>query len=115
MNMKIFADQDTIVRLPSDPKALEAYFKTLPSEVIEVVKNEFAIFRRSKAGIKHDTPGTDRNRMTLICALFGVTHNSDALKLSPKCFEHLCIQKPFCSKSLLSDVAVIGEHPTRFD
>jgi hypothetical protein len=33
--MKIFADQDTIVRLPSDPKALEAYFKTLPPEVIE--------------------------------------------------------------------------------
>jgi hypothetical protein len=33
--MKIFADQDTIVRLPSDPKALEAYFKTLPPEVIQ--------------------------------------------------------------------------------
>ena len=35
MNAKIFAGQDTIVRLPSDPKALEAYFKTVPPEVIE--------------------------------------------------------------------------------
>ena len=35
MCTKIFAGQDTIVRLPSDPKSLEAYFKTLPPEVIE--------------------------------------------------------------------------------
>jgi hypothetical protein len=27
--------KDTITRLPSDPKKLEAYFKTLPPEVIE--------------------------------------------------------------------------------
>ena len=27
--------KDTITRLPSDPKELEAYFKTLPPEVIE--------------------------------------------------------------------------------
>jgi hypothetical protein len=33
--MKLFANKDSIVRLPSDPKALEAYFKTLPPEVIE--------------------------------------------------------------------------------
>src|ERR1700722_17163841 len=35
MRMKIFSNKDTIVRLPSDPKALEAYFKTLPPEVIK--------------------------------------------------------------------------------
>jgi hypothetical protein len=33
--VKIFSNKDTIVRLPSDPKSLEAYFKTLPPEVIE--------------------------------------------------------------------------------
>jgi hypothetical protein len=29
------AKKDTITRLPTDPKKLEAYFKTLPPEVIE--------------------------------------------------------------------------------
>jgi hypothetical protein len=28
-------NKDTITRLPTDPKKLEAYFKTLPPEVIE--------------------------------------------------------------------------------
>ena len=31
----MFRKKDTITRLPSDPKKLEAYFKTLPPEVIE--------------------------------------------------------------------------------
>jgi hypothetical protein len=31
----MFKKKDTITRLPSDPKKLEAYFKTLPPEVIE--------------------------------------------------------------------------------
>jgi len=35
MYFKLFEDENTIVKLPSDPKELEAYFKTLPSEVIE--------------------------------------------------------------------------------
>ena len=31
----MFKKKDTITRLPSDPKKLEAYFRTLPPEVIE--------------------------------------------------------------------------------
>ena len=33
--MSMSKNKDTITRLPSDPKKLEAYFKTLPPEVIE--------------------------------------------------------------------------------
>ena len=47
--MKIFSNKDTIVRLPSDPKALEAYFKTLPPEVID----EFAQ-NALREGKRHD-------------------------------------------------------------
>ncbi len=31
----IFEDEDTIIRLPSDPEGMEAYLKTLPREVLE--------------------------------------------------------------------------------
>jgi hypothetical protein len=35
MYFKLFEDEDTIIKLPTDPQELEAYFKTLPPEVIE--------------------------------------------------------------------------------
>jgi hypothetical protein len=31
----IFEDEDTIIRLPSDPEGMEAHLKTLPTEVLE--------------------------------------------------------------------------------